>query len=317
MLGLKMRLCALTMTLLLGGCAVGGALQTGADLGPRAPESAGVDVPEFDLTMTTYAPKGEPRLAILALHGFGDHARSTFAKAGPYWAERGAIVYAYDQRGFGHNPSRGRWPGQAALIEDFAAALAFVRRQHPRLPVVALGHSMGGAVVLAGLGEGLARPDASVLLAPAVWGGDTLGPGYRMLAWTMSVLMPDARFTGEGVVRIQASDNLEALRALGRDPLYVGPPSPREFLGLIRLTDRALAALPAVTGPVLMVYGAHDEVIPPDAIEAAYARLGGHKSYLFAPEGWHLLMRDLHAESVLAQVWDWIAARGLAPPPGN
>lgn len=257
-----------------------------------------------DLALSRWAPAGPPRAMILALHGFGDYAPSVYDGAAAYWAGRGLLVYAYDQRGFGRNPGRGDWPGADRLIGDAAAVAAALRARHPGLPLYLLGHSMGGGVALAAAPA--ARPDGLILAAPAVWGGESLGLPYRALAWAGALLFPDRRWTGEGVVEIQASDNIGMLRRLGRDPLVIHSPSSREFMGLIRLMDRAVAAAPEVRAPALVLYGEKDEVTPLAPVEAAFAALSGDKRLVTYAEGWHMLFRDLQARTVWRDVADWI-----------
>ena len=246
-----------------------------------------------------------PKAVILALHGFGDYAPSTFAKAAPYWAERDITVYAYDQRGHGRNDGNRVWPGAETLIADTAAITMEVRTVHPNLPVYLLGYSMGGGVALAAANAG-ANIDGLILAAPAVWGGEEIALPYRAAAWAGALVLPDKRWTGEGVVTIQASDNIPELRRMGRDPLVIGAPSSREFMGLIRIMDRAVAAAPHVTHPTLVLYGDKDEVTPPAPVDAAFEALAGDKTFRRYPEGWHLLFRDLQAKVVWADVADWI-----------
>lgn len=246
-----------------------------------------------------------PQAIILALHGFGDYAPSTFESAATYWADRGYTVYAYDQRGHGRNADNRVWPGADAMIEDAAAITKAVRAAHPDLPIYLLGHSMGGGVALAAANAG-ADIDGLILAAPAVWGGEEIAFPYRAAAWIGALVLPDKRWTGEGVVSIQASDNIPVLRAMGRDPLVIGAPSSREFMGLIRIMDRAVKAAPRVTHPTLVLYGEKDEVTPPTPVDAAYQALAGDKTFRRYPEGWHLLFRDLQAKVVWADVANWI-----------
>src|SRR3546814_5012683 len=80
---------------------------------------------------------------------------------------------------------------------------------------------MGGAVVVAAL-AGPQPPEAAgaILVAPAVWGRSTMPFHQRAALWLSARLFPSARFSGRGL-GIQASDNIEMLRALGRDPLFI------------------------------------------------------------------------------------------------
>lgn len=260
---------------------------------------------EEQLALSVWAPDDTPRAIILALHGYGDYGLSTFDGPARYWAARGFTTYAYDQRGFGRNESRGRWPGAEALIADFQEISAWIRRRHPGLPLFVIGHSMGGAVALAGVADG-AQADGLILAAPAVWGGAQLPLLYRGAAWSGALLFPEKRWTGTGLVTIQASDNIEALIALGRDPIYLSHPSSREFMGLIRLMDRAVAAPPRIVIPTLTLYGERDEVAPEAAVLTAHEALAGPKRLILYDEGWHLLFRDLQRERVWRDAAEWM-----------
>ncbi len=293
--------------LALAGCAVGGALM--APSGPPPPPFIGPHMAAADGTALAVSewPAGAPRAVILAVHGYGDYGPSTFTAAAEFWAGQGIITYAYDQRGFGRNISFGRWPGAEALAADLRAVAAQVRARHPGLALIVVGHSMGGGVVLAAAGQGL-DADGLVLAAPAIWGGAEFNPLYRLAAWTVAAVMPERRFTGEGVVEIQASDNIEMLYALGRDPRYLRPPSAREILGMVRVADLAEAAAAKVDLPALLLLGAKDEIVPEAAVGRVFARLTGPRRVIEYQEGWHMLFRDLQAERVWRDVADWSLA---------
>jgi alpha-beta hydrolase superfamily lysophospholipase len=293
--------------LALAGCAVGGPLV--APSGPPPPPFTGPHLAAADGTPLAFSewPAGEPRAVILGVHGFGDYGPSTFTQAARFWAGQGIATYAYDQRGFGRNISFGRWPGAAALAADLRQVAAQVRARHPCLALIVVGHSMGGGVALAAAGRGL-DADGLVLAAPAIWGGAELNPLHRLAAWTVAMAMPERRFTGAGVVEIQASDNIEMLRALGRDQHYLRPPSAREMLGMVRVADMAEAAAASVGLPALLLLGAKDEIVPDAAARRVFARLTGPRRVIEYQEGWHLLFRDLQAERVWRDVADWSRA---------
>ncbi|MEM1346861.1 MAG: alpha/beta hydrolase, partial [Pseudomonadota bacterium] len=148
-----------------------------------------------------------------------------------------------------------------------------------------------------------------VLAAPAMWGGVARAFWPRSAAWLAAAVVPERRLSGRGVVRIQASDNIEALRALGRDPLYLAPPSARELLGLVRVVDQAAEAAPRVDLPALMLLGARDQIVPEAAVTRVFARLKGARETKRYAEGWHLLFRDLGAGAVIEDVAAWTLAR--------
>lgn len=297
--------------MLLGGCAAGGGLPGDeAAPPPGAAQNLAQTVAGADgapLALSVWPVEGRPQAVLLAVHGFGDYAPSTFSGPAPFWAAAGIAVYAYDQRGFGRNASRGAWPGAGALIADFAAVAEQVRALHPDTPLIALGHSMGAGVALTAVGEGRApQVDALILAAPAIAGGDRVGAVSRAGVWSMAKVIPDKRWSGEGLVRFQASDDIDAIRALAADPLYLRDPSAREILGLIRVMDRAAAAAPAARVPVLALQGEKDELVAPADVAAVAATFTAPARTILYPEGWHLLFRDRQKARVWADVRDWV-----------
>ncbi len=265
------------------------------------------------LALTEWPAQGPVRAALLAVHGFGDHGARAFADAAPAWAEAGVAVYAYDQRGFGRNPSRLSWPGADALVADFAAVASQIAERHPGVPLVALGHSMGGGVVLAALGEGRTpQVDAVILMAAAVAGGGQVSPPVRVGMWALGAVAPDHRFRGGGVATFRPTDDDARLRALAADPLHIGQPSGREIVGLLRVMDRAAAAAPLLDRPVLVLHGERDELIAPGAVLAVAETIPGPVARIVYPEGWHLLLDDLQRDRVRDDILAWVLARAEA-----
>ncbi|MEM7497679.1 MAG: alpha/beta fold hydrolase [Pseudomonadota bacterium] len=310
---------------LLAACAAGGPLPDGTAAegtvpagDAPAPREVALTLPAADgarLPTARWRPSGAPRAVILALHGYGDYGASTYSSAAESWAAGGIVTYAPDQRGFGRGETRGRWPGAEGLAEDAVAMSAFLRGRHPTLPLIVVGHSMGGGVALAaadpGRADGGLRADGLVLAAPAIWGGRKLNPFHRLAAWLAATVAPEKRFTGEGVVRIQASDNIEALRALSRDPYYLGRPSARELFGLVRVTDAAAGAAERVRLPTMLLLGAKDQIVPEARTAAVFERLPGGRGTIRYPDGWHLLFRDLNAVAVWRDVAGFAQAIAL------
>ena len=100
------------------------------------------------------AANGQPKAVILGLHGFGDY-RKAWEEPAEIWAKAGITTYSYDQRGFGESPTRGRWPGTEALVDDAKAMAALLRAQYPGVPLYLAGESMGGAVALVAADRGM------------------------------------------------------------------------------------------------------------------------------------------------------------------
>jgi len=294
----------------LAGCAAGGPMVGATGPAPTGPAPTGMVLRATGgatVVASEWIPD-TPRAVIVALHGYGDYGHSTFDAAAIAWAARGIATIAPDQRGFGRNPSRGRWPGADALVADAGAYVDQARARFPCRPVILLGHSMGGGIALAAAGREIAA-DGLILAAPAIWGGGRMNPLHRLAAWLAAAVFPDQRFSGDRVVRIQASDNIEMLRALGRDPLYLRPPSAREMMGLVRITDRAAEAAARTSLPALMLLGAKDQIVPNEIVREVFAGTATPGDVIEYPEGWHMLFRDKQAATVWADVARWVERR--------
>jgi len=268
------------------------------------------------LPLRKWLPQGREKAVILALHGFNDYSHA-FEAPGKAWAKDGIATYAYDQRGFGAAPEHGLWPGRQPLAADAAAACGILRRRYPGVPLYLLGESMGGAVaVIAMTGESgapIPAVDGLILTAPAVWGRSTMDLAPRVALWVGVRLMPGLTLTGQSL-HILASDNIPMLRALGRDPLVIKETRVGTIWGLANLMDAALASAPRLRAPLLLMYGANDEIIPKPPLRQFVRTLPNdprdRRSLAYYQHGYHMLLRDLEGPMVSADVAGWVLAPG-------
>ncbi len=262
------------------------------------------------LPMHSWMPEeGEPRAVIVAVHGFNDYG-NFFNDAAAFLAARGIASYSYDQRGFGAAPRPGLWHGTAAMVADLGTVVELVARRHPDLPLFLLGASMGGAVIMVAMtGAEAPAVDGVILAAPAVWGRVTM-PWYQRLAlWLGAHIVPGLELTGRGL-EIRASDNDEMLLALGRDPLIIKETRVDALHGVTDLMDAALEAAASFDAPALILYGDHDQVVPERPTYLMFERLPEaaveKQRIAIYEKGFHMLLRDLQAETVWTDVAAWI-----------
>lgn len=271
------------------------------------------------LPVRHWAAAGEPEAVVLAVHGFNDYSNS-FAATGSHLSILGIDVWAYDQRGFGNAPGRGLWPGIATLTADVAAVARALKSRYPDTPLYLLGESMGGAVLIAAATSADPPPyDGIILSAPAVWARETMPPLYRATLWLASRTVPWLTLSGRGL-GIMPSDNIEMLRALSRDPAIIRETRVDTIEGLVDLMDLALEKVDEVPGPILYLYGEKDEIVPPEPTGTAVASLpdrGGRVRVVYYQDGWHMLLRDLQAETVYADIAAWMADPHLPLPSGE
>jgi alpha-beta hydrolase superfamily lysophospholipase len=93
-------------------------------------------------------PASGPTRAVLQVsHGMGEHALRYLEPLQPLLA-KGIAVYANDHRGHGLTATKetlGEFGsgGFAAVVDDMAVLSRLIRAEHPGVPLILLGHSMG------------------------------------------------------------------------------------------------------------------------------------------------------------------------------
>jgi len=269
------------------------------------------------LPVRSWLPKTTPvKAVVIALHGFNDYSNS-FVSTGNFLSMQGIACYAYDQRGFGLSPERGVWSGVAAYTDDLTAFVCEVRKLYPGLPLYVLGESMGGAVtIVAVTGNNQPPVDGIILVAPAVWGRETMPWYQRWLLAVTAHTVPWMKLSGSGL-NITPSDNLEMRRALSRDPLVIKDTRIDSMYGLTNLMDQALINARRIQLPTLIVYGKRDQVIPKEPTFRMLSKVPQTARKAFYENGYHMLLRDLQREKPLSDIAVWIADKNSALPFGT
>lgn len=277
----------------------------------------------FPLPLRHWPAPSAPQRIALGVHGFGDYGGGfeTLAKA---LNEAGIGFYAYDQRGFGSNPEPGIWPGADVLTDDLRDVAAILRERHPELPLYVVGKSMGGAVtILAMTSEPPPQVDGVVLIAPAVWGPDTM-PWYQRLGLELGTqVAPGLELSAELAqgLGIEPSDKQEVIDALREDPLVQRSARVDTMEGLTQLMGDAQAAVAQFTGPALVLYGERDEVIPAEPVCLMFRKFSDDPEsrlrFVLYPEGYHMLTRYSGAARTHADIGAWLHDAEAPLPSGE
>jgi len=314
-----LKILALAGLLHFGGCAApvedpNDTMAPAANGAPAFTTDDGVRLP-----MRTFSAGRHPKAVLVALHGFNDYSRSFEAPA-RYFAEAGIETVAYDQRGFGGAPDRGKWAGTKAMVDDFLAVLRFVRRDHPSLPLFALGESMGGAVIAVALAQETGiRIDGVILATPAVWSRDAMPWYQRFGIWIGNLLTP-AMILSSKEFGIVSSDNTEMLIESSKDPLVMKETRLDTLSGLSDLMDQAILSVPKIRLRTLVLYGLRDVMIPRRPMVALLEHwpqdAPQHFRFGLYPDGYHMLLRDLQRIVVWKDIVSWMLDPDATFPSG-
>jgi alpha-beta hydrolase superfamily lysophospholipase len=263
---------------------------------------------------------GKPKGVVQIVHGLGEYA-TRYEDLAQDLVAAGYTVYAGDLRGHGqtglgqhgHDTTKlGRLGpgGVRATVAGVRQLSAIARQEHPQLPLVLLGHSLGSVLAQGMLNDDASAYDAAVLSATAhrtlrhMNSGDLSkrhrtpgGPGTEWLSrdpdvWTRFDADPltfDAKVAKLFGVR-------EGLRLLGR---------PRKM-------SRDL--------PLLILIGEEDPLGGPKSVELlaqAYRRTGvSDVEVKIYPGGRHEMFNEINRDEVIADLVAWLDAKLPAARPG-
>ncbi|MEZ4322802.1 MAG: alpha/beta hydrolase [Myxococcota bacterium] len=247
-----------------------------------------------------------PRAVMLLVHGLSEHS-GRYRHVMEHFAERGFAVYAPDHRGHGRSAIT---LGDLESIDEVVSDLGFLHRRaitaHPSLPVVVLGHSMGGLISVL-YTERTDEVAALVVNGPAMDIPDNISPLLIRLSGLLGRLVPRL-----GVEKFYAPDKLTrdaAVKArVEADPLfYKGWMRARTGSELLRGIRQATANLSQLTLPLLVTHGTGDQTVPPRASEVLFGGAASKDKTLHYFEG---LLHEVHNEpekdEVLAFWGDWL-----------
>ena len=256
-----------------------------------------------------------PQAVMLVVHGLGEHS-GRYLHVASYFAERGFAVLALDYRG------HGRSDGPRVHVnrfDDFVEDLSLLRTKalvdHPSLPLLLVGHSQGGLIVIR---SALQAPEA---LAGAIVSSPLLGlhpssrPGPLLAAASraLSVVAPALRLSNNVDATLVSRDPA-VVEAYRRDPLVSHRVSPRWFTSLLEAIEDTFQAAPSWRVPLLLMSSGDDRLVDSDAA-ARWASLA--PSGLVESVRWEGLYHEMFNEPEQAAVFrrmeSWWQTRSATP----
>lgn len=248
------------------------------------------------------------RGVVLIVHGLGEHAGryDHVARRLNRW---GFAVRGYDQYGHGESDGvRGVLPTSARLIDDLTDVMQSTRaRMEKGLPLVLLGHSVGGLVAACQVALRKVPVDGLVLTSPALATG--LNPIQKMLLSILPRVAPN--FTlGNGVDPRFISHDPDVVAAYRSDPWVHDRVSGRLARFIADAGPVAIARAGAWKVPTLLMYAGADKVVDPAGSRAFAAAAPAEMVTTHCFEGmYHEIFNELDAEPVFEMLRQWLDVR--------
>lgn len=232
----------------------------------------------------------DPRRLVVLAHGYGEHI-GRYAHVAEALVAGGSTVVGPDHVGHGSSG------GEQALVEDFETVVddlrAVVQDARGDLPVVLVGHSMGGLIATR-----YAQRHADDL-AGLVLSGPAVGLGPVVEGWLAEPELP-----ADAIDVAVLSRDPSVGEAYAADPLVWHGGWKRATLEAFAAAELAVADGPGCGDlPLLYVHGSDDQLVPVELARPVVERLAGPDSELHIIEGArHEVFNELGKEETIAMV---------------
>ncbi|TAM12938.1 MAG: alpha/beta hydrolase [Nevskiaceae bacterium] len=255
-----------------------------------------------------WLPERRAEHLIVIAHGMSEHSGRYTRLAEHLVRDRRCAVYAIDHRGHGRSAGvRALFERIAWVENDFHQLVTQARKDFPYLKPLALGHSLGGLIVI---GYALREQDnlkGLIVSAPAI-ALPKIPFLQVMVARLLSTVRPNTPIYPIDASAI--SHDPDEVRDYEQDPLnYHGKVPART---MVRVLDRLAwlpATYPVLKLPVLAMHGTSDLLAPVAGSKDFHARLGSSDKTLKLYEGlYHEIFNERPADRqrVIADLDAWL-----------
>jgi lysophospholipase len=219
----------------------------------------------------TWLPEGDPIGVVMLIHGLGEHS-GRYAHVAAALNDAGIAVHALDHRGHGKSEGKRTFvKSYNEFMNDLLQFRTLVEDQHPGVPLVVLGHSMGGNLAVGHALEHQADLAGLALSGAALEVGSDLSPGKLKAFRLIAKVAPS--FRPEGLSAEAISRDPAVVAAYQNDPLvFTGKISAGLGAALIGAMERFPARYGELTLPIVVMHGTDDQlasVTGSRALEAA------------------------------------------------
>lgn len=256
-----------------------------------------------------WTPEVATRALVLLVHGAGEHS-NRYRHVASFFTGHGYAVAALDHNG--HGKSDGV-PGHLLDFDDYLVDLRTlqtrVQEQFPSVPLVLLGHSLGGLITTRYLLQYQQDFLGAILSGPAI--KTELEPPRLQMALIkmLAVLWPTL-----GILQLDAagvSRDPAVVRDYQDDPLvHHGKMSVRKLRELFAAMHEVQERAGEIRLPMLLLHGGQDTMASPEGSRFLEGALGSEdKTLEIYPELYHEILNEPEKEAVLAKILAWCEMR--------
>jgi acylglycerol lipase len=263
---------------------------------------------EINIYYQHWSPEDEPKAILLVVHGLAEHS-GRYMNVVNHFVPAGYAVYGIDH--IGHGKSDGervyvdRFQDYVNTVKNY---FDMIRNWHPDIPIIMIGHSMGGLIGAAYLLEHQQELCGAVLSGPGVKVPDNISKAVIFAGKVLSVVMPKT-----GIIQLEAdgvSSDPAVVDAYVNDPLvFTGKITARLGAEMIKTMQYVTEKASEISLPIMIVQGSADRLIDPSGAQLLYDLVGSVDKTIQIYDGfYHEVFNEPEHKQVLNDVQKWIEA---------
>ena len=246
-----------------------------------------------------------PTFQVVMIHGLGEHLHR-YEHVAAFYNSKGAVFRGPDLPG--HGKSAGK-RGHVSSIQEYHAtiqqAIQQAKEEYPSIPLILMGHSLGGMLVLSYLVDHQPEVTAVVATSPGLELAEDPNPLIVAFAKLMDKIYPSMLIPNQ--LKFENLSRVEAVRtAYDNDPLVHKTVSVRGALVGLAEGKRLRELQETVHTPILIVHGTADEITGIRGSRTFVKNMRGPIAFKEWEGYYHETHNDLDNEQVLEYNYQWI-----------
>jgi len=250
-------------------------------------------------------PPDNVKALVVIVHGVGEHG-GCYDELVEMFVSHSIGVFTYDQRGHGLSPGTRGHAAMDDLKSDLKYFVNDLKKKFSNIPIVILGHSMGGQLALRCAIEKDVPVQGAIAASPMI---KLVNPPSRILlkiALWISRIAPCITIKAGIKSEHLAETTVEKPKDSKKDPLLHGRISLKLFTDLYYHGEKLIKKRQSSNMPVLLMHGTDDPLVSFDA-----GKLFAQKNKIFVYfKKWHKmrhsLLKDAKKEMVYKHLLTWI-----------
>jgi len=253
----------------------------------------------------------KPKGVVVISHGLGEHS-DRYSNIMNALAGAGISFYALDHRGHGKSGGkRGHVDRYMKYVDDLKKLVdTLVKTENPGLPVILLGHSMGGLIAMRYALEYPEDLKGLILSAPALVPAVAVPGWKKSLGRIFSVIAPGLAMNNE-LDPADISSDPDVVQAYRDDPLVHDMVSARWYTEYLDTAEFCLARPAEIEMPLLVIHGTADRMVSPESSRIVFENASSRDKKIFTWEGlFHETMNERieDRKKVLKTISAWITS---------